>query len=177
MTGPDRADNPGATGTEPFVDEYRSLMSSFPTGVAVITSSLENGKPQGLTCSSLTSVTLSPPTLLVCLEASSITLAVAARSGAFAVNLLHARAAGTARLFSTRNVDRFAQVRWQRTQHCGMPWLVDDVLAVAECELGDVQVVGTHAVVFGQVEAITLFDEAPLLYGRRRFASWPMGEE
>ncbi|MGV9268869.1 flavin reductase family protein [Kitasatospora sp. NPDC003701] len=152
-------------------------MSNFPTGVTVITSALEDGEPQGLTCSSMTSVTLSPPTLLVCLDTNSVTMAVAARRGAFAVNLLHARAAGTARLFATRNVDRFAQVRWQRTQHSGLPWLVDDALAVAECELVDVQVVGTHAVLFGQVEAITLFDEAPLLYGRRTFASWPREEE
>ncbi|MET8560158.1 flavin reductase family protein [Streptomyces flaveolus] len=80
----------------------------------MITSSLDDGEPQGLTCSSLTSVTLSPPTLLVCPEASSVTLAAAARCGAFAVNLPHARAAGTVRLYATRNVDRFTQVRWCR---------------------------------------------------------------
>jgi flavin reductase (DIM6/NTAB) family NADH-FMN oxidoreductase RutF len=176
VTEPDHAGSADSTVSELFVNEYRSLMSNFPTGVSVVTSALEGGEPHGLTCSALTSVTLSPPTLLVCMDTSGVTIAVAARRGAFAVNLLHTRAAGTARLFSTRNVDRFARVRWQRTQHSALPWLVDDALAVAECELVDMRVIGTHAVLFGQVEAITLFDEAPLLYGRRQYAAWPRGE-
>ncbi|NUP48189.1 MAG: flavin reductase family protein [Catenulispora sp.] len=152
------------------------MMSNFPTGVAVVTCADGEGRPYGLTCSSLASVTLEPPTLLVCLAVGSRTLATVARRGAFAVNLLHERAAATAKLFATPGTDRFAAVGWRPTAHGGLPWLVQDTLAVAECELGDITVVGSHAVVFGAVEAITLFEDMPLLYGRRRFTSWPEEE-
>lgn len=55
-------------------DEYRDLMCSFPTGVTVVTTLDAAGEPFGMTCTSMTSVTLRPPTLLVCLRVGSATL-------------------------------------------------------------------------------------------------------
>ncbi|MGH3530178.1 MAG: flavin reductase family protein, partial [Pseudonocardiaceae bacterium] len=49
-------------------DDFRTLMSVFPTGVAVVTTLGQDGSPQGMTCSALASVTPYPPTLLVCLR-------------------------------------------------------------------------------------------------------------
>jgi flavin reductase (DIM6/NTAB) family NADH-FMN oxidoreductase RutF len=45
-----------------------------------------------MTCSSVTSVTLLPPTLLVCLRVGSGTLEAVSAHGGFAVNLLHEEA-------------------------------------------------------------------------------------
>src|SRR5439155_979792 len=50
-------------------DRFRAMMSAFPTGVAVVTTTDADGRPHGMTCSSVCSVTLEPPTLLVCLRA------------------------------------------------------------------------------------------------------------
>lgn len=165
-TGPSSAD----------VHEYRTLMSAFPTGVAVVTSLDRDDQPRGATCSSLCSVTLTPPTLLVCLTTSSSTLSAIRDRGGFAVNLLHARARDTAVMFSTPVADRFATVPWKRFGHAGLPWLMQDAFAVAECLATDLSTVGSHTVVLGRVVGTRSVPEVPLLYGLRQFSRWtPQG--
>jgi flavin reductase (NADH) len=153
-----------ATRTQRYLD----LMSAFPTGVTVVTSVDAEGKPRGMTCSSITSATLLPPTLLVCLRIGSGTLEAIASNGGFAVNLLHAGGQRAAEVFAHPDVNRFARVSW-RPSRSGFPWLVDDAFAVAECQVSDFVKVGDHAVVLG----IAQIAGTPLLYGMRRFASWP----
>lgn len=150
---------------------YKDLMSAFPTGVAVVTAMDADGNPRGMTCSSVASVTLEPPTLLVCLGLGSITLEAAHSCGQFAVNLLHARARHAAEVFSSHVPDRFTQVRWRRLSS-GLPWLAYDAFALAECRITGSVEVGDHAVVLGQVIVISQIPDSPLLYGGRRFLSW-----
>ncbi|KWX04314.1 hypothetical protein TH66_02800 [Carbonactinospora thermoautotrophica] len=152
--------------------EHRALMSAFPTGVAVITALDEEDRPHGLTCTSLASVTLSPPTLLVCLDTRSGTLGAIRHGGQFAVNLLHSRSQRVAEIFSTPVPDRFGQVRWHRSTRLGVPWLVEDAFALAACTVSGSVLVGDHEVVFGEVREIMVGDDVPLLYGMRRFATW-----
>lgn len=154
--------------------DYLELMASFPTGVAVITTVDPDGAPRGMTCSSLTSVTLAPPTLLVCLRSDSATSDALCARGGFAVNLLHARGRRAAEIFSGPVADRFGQVAWHPSRS-GMPWLVDDAFALAECTVTGLAQVGTHTVVLGEVGEVLLFHDSPLLYGMRRFAAWRAG--
>lgn len=158
------------------VDEYRRLMSAFPTGVAVVTSLDTDAQPRGATCSSLCSVTLAPPTLLMCLNTSSSTLSAIRDSGGFAVNLLHSCARNTAVMFSTPVADRFASVTWERFGRSGLPWLVRDAFAVAECRATELSTVGSHTVVLGRVVSSRSIPGVPLLYGLRQFSRWaPQG--
>ncbi|MBS2962379.1 flavin reductase family protein [Actinocrinis puniceicyclus] len=153
-------------------DEYRELMSCFPTGVAVVTSLGADGVPRGLTCSALASVTLSPPTLLVCLHLDSGTFRAVRSNGMFAVNLLHSDGQEAAHLFSTPGGDRFSKIRW-RTSASGVPLLVDGAFAHAECRVTGTISVGDHAVVIGEAIAVTRTSAVPLLYGLRHFSVWP----
>ena len=43
-------------------------MASFPSGVTIVTAAGGDGRPYGMTCSSLCSVAMTPPTVLVCLQ-------------------------------------------------------------------------------------------------------------
>ncbi|AGM07918.1 flavin reductase family protein [Amycolatopsis keratiniphila] len=158
-------------------DEFRGLMSGFPTGVAVVTAIDHRGAPWGLTCSSLSSVTLDPPTLLVCLREDSGTLAALAAGGRFGVNLLHTDGLAAAGVFATPGDDRFARVCWEPAGGAGMPWLVDDALAFAGCAVAGTIPVGDHTIVLGEVTDVRLASGDPLLYGRRRFAVWPHAGE
>ncbi|MFB9907873.1 flavin reductase family protein [Allokutzneria oryzae] len=165
--------SPDATAAVP-VGEFRDLMSAFPSGVAVVTALDAEGAPHGLTCTSLSSVAVDPPTLLVCLNLRSGTLdAVRARCG-FAVNLLHSDGKRAAEVFSSATPDRFSQVRWERSRQVGAPLLVEDAFATAECVVGDVLVVADHAIVIGRVVDIVQRTDDPLLYGFRRFSSWKL---
>ena len=155
---------------------FRSLMAGFPTGVAVITTFDPDGTPWGMTCSSVCSVSVEPPTLLVCVRDGSPTLAAMLRRGEFTVNLLHHGARPVAELFASGDPDRFDRVDWEDPPALGGPHLVRDAHAVADCRVSRRQQVGTHVVVFGEVGHVTHRPgEHPLLYGMRQYAAWPVG--
>jgi len=151
--------------------DYRELMSTFPTGVAVVTTADPERGPSGMTCTSLTSVTVSPPTLLVCLRAGSATASAVRRRGSFEVNLLHTRGRRAAAVFAGAVPDRFEQVPW-RWSPTELPWLVRDAFALADCRVGGCADVGDHTVVLGEVVSVVTRRDLPLLYGLRRFADW-----
>lgn len=151
---------------------YRALMSAFPTGVSVVTTVDPDGLPRGLTCSSLASVTLNPPTLLVCVHAGSSTLEALRARGWFAVNLLHARGRAAAELFASAVADRFAKIAWAPSRVNDLPLLVGDAFAFAECRVAGLMTVADHLVVLGEVAEVACAPDAPLLYGMRRFAAW-----
>ncbi|NUT50762.1 MAG: flavin reductase family protein [Saccharothrix sp.] len=155
------------------IAEFRTLMSHFPTGVAVVTTTGDDGSPRGMTVSSVCSVTLSPPTLLVCLRNGSPTLAAVLDRGTFAVNFLHGNAKAVAELFASGAPDRFDLIGWRLPPRAGGPHLVEDAHAVVDCNVSRTESVGDHTVVFG--EAFQVAQEQghlPLLYGMREYQVW-----
>lgn len=55
-----------------LADRVRAAHRNYPTGVTVITTSID-GKPYGLAVNAFSSVSLDPPTLLFCVNESSKT--------------------------------------------------------------------------------------------------------
>ncbi|HVV17963.1 MAG TPA: flavin reductase family protein [Pseudonocardiaceae bacterium] len=159
------------TGTA--TEGFRAMMCRFPTGVAIVTTIDDDGVPRGMTCSSVCSVTLDPPTLLVCLRTGSPTLDAILRSGTFAVNLLHDRAQEVAQLFASGNPDRFDLVDWTADPTTAGPHLVADAHTIADCDVARTEVVGDHVVVFGETHTVTERHGPPLLYGLRDYHAWP----
>jgi flavin reductase (NADH) len=148
-------------------------MAAFPTGVCVVTAIGGDGRPYGMTCSSVCSVALEPPTLLVCLRTASPTLVAVLGAGRFALNLLHERAQSTAELFASGRPNRFELIRWLATAD-GIPHLVDDAHSVAHCGVVATHPVGDHTVVYDEVSAVAHQTyPRPLMYGLRRYAAWP----
>jgi flavin reductase (NADH) len=164
--------------TEAEALDLRTLMTRFPTGVAVVGAFDTGGQPRGMTCTSVCSVSLEPPVVLVCIRHGSPTLEALLHRAGFTVNLLHVGAESTARLFASGKPDRFDDVRWcAGPDRCG-PHLPDDAHAIADCRVLRTESVGDHTVVFGTVLRIS-YQRAeqqasrPLLYGLRRFEGWP----
>jgi flavin reductase (NADH) len=154
--------------------EHRDLMSTFPTGVAVVTTLDRHARPMGFTCTSLASVTLRPPTLLICVCTASLTLTAIQEHGAFGVNVLRSGSRRVAETFASAVPDRFAGVAWQLQPSTRTPWLADDALAYADCAVDGTRdrIVGDHAVLIGTVRAVWLGAGRPLLYGTRQFGEW-----
>ncbi|MEU6115248.1 flavin reductase family protein [Streptomyces sp. NPDC047117] len=164
---------PTVLADEATPDDFRAMMSSFPTGVAVVTTTDHEGAPRGMTCSSVCSVSLAPPTLLVCLRDGSPTLAAILKSGMFAVNLLHEGAQEAAELFASGDPHRFHALPWEETPDTAGPHLIRDAHTVADCDVTLTQQVGDHITVFGQARRIVRrHGVPPLLYGLRQFRSW-----
>lgn len=156
---------------------FRAMMRGFPSGVAVVTATDLEGRPWGMTCSSVCSVTLDPPTLLVCLRAASPTLAAILVRGEFAVNLLHDGAQATAELYASGDPDRFDRTGWQADPDAAGPHLPGDSHAIADCRVRSAEHVGDHVVIFGEAVRITRRPDClPLLYGLRTYSRWPTTE-
>lgn len=161
-------------GPEPVdAEDYRAFMRTFPTGVSVVTSVGADGRPRGMTCSSLCSVSLDPPILSVCLTGTSRTLGALRAHGSFGVNLLGARGAAVARLFAGSGPSPFERVPWLPAGDFRLPRLGGDTVAFAACRVAETKDVGDHVVVFGEVVGAHSGPGAPLLYGLREFVGWP----
>src|SRR6185436_18228365 len=67
--------------------EFRAVIGHFASGVTVITT-VDEGVPFGTTASAVSSLSLEPPMLLICMNRSSTTGQAIHRSRSFAVNIL-----------------------------------------------------------------------------------------
>ncbi|MDP9233267.1 MAG: flavin reductase family protein [Actinomycetota bacterium] len=152
---------------------FLEIMSSFPTGVTVVTTTSPAGMPKGLTVSAFCPVSLHPPMVLVCLDNQSSTLAAIVTTGRFTVNFLAAGREKLARRFATKMEDKFEGVQWQLPVSGGGPILSEDSGAHVVCRLERTVEAGDHQVLLGHVEDGGLReDHLPLLYGRRRYTDW-----
>jgi flavin reductase (DIM6/NTAB) family NADH-FMN oxidoreductase RutF len=150
-------------------------MSSFPSGVGVVTTLDDEGRPRGFTCSAICSVSLDPPLLLVCVDLRSGSLRAIRHSNGFVVNFLGKDAAAVSQVFASPRGDKFGAVAWQPNRASGLPVLNDDALAYADCRLEREILAGDHAIIIGCIRDGGVPDPShrPLLYWRRQYASWP----
>jgi flavin reductase (DIM6/NTAB) family NADH-FMN oxidoreductase RutF len=155
-------------------DLFREIMSTFPSGVAIVTAVVEGDKPRGLTVSAFCPVSLDPPLVLVCIDKTSNSLLAIQRSGGFTVNLLASGREELARRYASKVEDKFEGVATARpaVAEAG-PVLVDDCVAWAACRIHSAVEAGDHFIIVGQVEeGHHRAGEDPLLYGRRVFTDW-----
>lgn len=150
---------------------FRKVMSSFPTGLTIITSCDLEGNPVGFTANAVTSVSMDPPMLLVCLSHNLFTLNVIERTKVFAVNFLESRQEDLAQRFASRCTDKFAELSY-KTSELGVP-LLDRTLAYAECEVFDLINAGDHTIALGLMVNGEAREGRPLMFFQRQYASWP----
>ncbi|HEY6793958.1 MAG TPA: flavin reductase family protein [Kineosporiaceae bacterium] len=133
-------------------DSFRTAMSRFPVGVAVITTHDQEGRPVGFTASSFCSVSLAPPLVLVCVARTASSFRAFDDTETFAINMLRSGHDRLARRFATRGADKFADGHWRRTARGSV--VLDDALAGLECTVRDRHDGGDHVILVGQVEAV-----------------------
>ena len=152
---------------------FFEVMASFPSGVAIVTTLDEAGLPRGLTTTAVCSVSANPPTILICVDLGSRTLAALRAGGRFVVNFMGEGRSELCLLFASKAEDKFAGVEW-RPSATGMPILEADALAWAECVTVHEIEPGDHVVLLGQVEVgeSAADEDAPLMYYRRSWGVW-----
>jgi flavin reductase (DIM6/NTAB) family NADH-FMN oxidoreductase RutF len=147
-------------------DEFREVISHFASGVTVITA-LDEGRAYGTTASAVTSLSLEPPMLLICMSKQSETGRAVAHSKRFGVNILGANQADLAERFARKGGDKFAGVA-VTAGSWGEP-LFDEALATLECRVTEETTGGTHYVFLAEVESGAARGGAPLAYFRGEF--------
>ena len=148
--------------------QFRQLLGRFATGVTVVTTRDPQGRPIGMTASSVASVSLDPPLLLVSVSQEHDmhpALKVAPR---FVLNVLAADQEEISRRFAAEHPDRFDGIGYHETRQ-GIP-VLDGVLASIECEKQAEAPGGDHTVFFGLVTGGSVTDRSPLLYYRGGYA-------
>lgn len=132
------------SGPEP----YRDLMSNWTTGVSVVTA-YNDGRPAGCTVSSLTSVSLDPPLLLIGLARASRMFRFMANAQTFCVNILADDQGHLSSAFATGgdHAERFADVAVSEV--AGAP-VIHGCVANAICEVHSEFTVGDRVLVVGQ---------------------------
>ena len=145
----------------------RQVVGRFATGVAVVTTE-HDGRPDGMTVNSLTSVSLDSALLLVCFNHGARSVDAVRRSGRFAVNVLSRRQEAIALRFAKAGEDHFAGLELEYGGH-RMP-VVPNALAHLECEVDRLVEAGDHTIVIGAVTATCTAPGEPLAFYGGRFA-------
>ena len=154
-------------------DEFRDIIGRFASGVTVITAQHDDQR-YGTTASAVSSLSLDPPMLLVCLNRSSSTQQAIAAAGHFAVNILAEGQADEAMRFAGKG-DKFAGVNVLEGT-TGEP-LLADALANLECRVVEEVTGGTHSVFLAEVEHATGRQGAPLAYFRGKFGRLELSQD
>jgi flavin reductase (DIM6/NTAB) family NADH-FMN oxidoreductase RutF/DNA-binding GntR family transcriptional regulator len=152
----------------PAVDQavFRDVVGHFTSGVTVITTQFGEER-FGVTASAVSSLSMEPPMLLVCLNRRLPTNDAVRSAGSFAVNILSEDQGELATQFATRHPDKFRDVRLAEGR-LGVP-LLADALASLECSVREFVDVATHSVFFAEVRSATANPGRPLAYFRGSF--------
>ncbi|MGV1986212.1 flavin reductase [Agrobacterium sp. 22-221-1] len=129
----------------------RDAFGAFVTGVTIVTTRDEAGKPVGFTANSFTSVSLDPPLLLICLARTSRNFATMTGAKNFAVNILSEGQKDLSNTFARPVEDRFAAAIWSDAP-AGSP-VFADVAAWFECSMQEVIEAGDHVILLGRIDA------------------------
>jgi flavin reductase (DIM6/NTAB) family NADH-FMN oxidoreductase RutF len=138
---------------EADVDAFRAAMRHLASGVCLVTHSVGSARA-GMIATAVASLSLDPPTLIVCLNRAASTYAGFAAGVAFGVSVLGADHREFAERFAGRTgaegAECFREGRWL-IPPSGAP-LLWDAIAAFECEVEDVVERHTHAIVIGRVK-------------------------
>lgn len=152
----------------------RDVAGTFATGVTVVTTRTAAGL-FGCTANAVTSLSLDPPLMLVCLDRSTNTHPQLLDARAFAINVIRAErgAEELCRTFAGKGEDKFAGVEW-REGSTGCP-LLAAALSYLECELDGTYEGGDHTIFVGRVVSAEVREGEPLLFYRGQFTTLPDG--
>ena len=161
--------------SETFLAGLRGLVQ--PVGLITAAG---NGQRGGQTAVTISSATMDPPTMLVCIRQEVAVTELIKSSQAFAISFLADTQASIARQFSKEGSSAITAEddRWYSAK-TGAPML-KSALSSFECELTQVLPCGSHSLFFGRVVSMMTNDGDGLLYGDgffRRLAAKDSSEQ
>ncbi|HEY2107960.1 MAG TPA: flavin reductase family protein [Candidatus Binataceae bacterium] len=145
-------------------NELRRVMGHFATGVTVITTFSKEGKLHGLTANAVSSLSLDPPLLIICVDKKAESYASFEESGVFTVNILAADQEDISRRFAVSGGEKFEGVAFRRGGN-GAP-ILNGALAHLECKLHACYEGGDHTIYLGLIDEAETREVKPLLFFR-----------
>jgi flavin reductase (DIM6/NTAB) family NADH-FMN oxidoreductase RutF len=153
--------------------DFRVAMREWATGVTVLATAYQ-GTQHGMTVNSFTSISLTPPLVLVSLERESRTHALVKTAGFFGVTILARHQEEVSDCFAGRHTehkDRFKNVE-VFILSTGAPFIRGG-LAYFDCRVVSMHDVSTHTIFIAEVVNLQLNsnqeDSHPLIYHKQTY--------
>lgn len=137
----------------------------FITGVTVVTTNVDG--PRGLAVNAFSSISLDPPTVLVCVMRSSSTHDILFRAEHLAINILSTDQLDIVGTFASKDPDKFAGLEWEPAPH-GSPYLARSC-ARMETQIRERLQASTHTIFICRVVDAQVTEHAPMVYAAGAF--------
>lgn len=130
-------------------DDFRKAMRNYIYSVSILSNKNIDGELNAITVSSVTSISIEPPSLLVCINKSSRIHDTLIKNSDFCINLLNKNQQEISNICSTDSLydQRFDHDKWN-TQT--IPFL-EEAQANIFCSIEDLVPYHTHTIVIGRV--------------------------
>lgn len=143
---------------------FRASLARFASGVTIVTARDRDGHDYGMTVSAFSSLSLTPPMILVCIDNGASVAPVLEHCEHLAVNILAEDQRALSQRFAMREIDRFEGIEVRRGE-TGVV-LLGGTLAALECDVVTRHPAGDHTILVARVRAAELREGNPLLYWR-----------
>ena len=149
-------------------DELRKALSFFATGVTVVATLEKGGKAHGMTANAVTSVSLDPPLVLVCVGHQRNTYRYIRQTGQFAINILERSQDEVAKYFALQEDERTGETPATfESSRRGTPRL-QGAIGFIDCEVVGTHDYGDHTIFVGAVQDTSTQPGEPLLFYQSR---------
>lgn len=152
-----------------MINDFITAMANMPAPVAIVTTGAE-GARVGMTVSAVSSLSVDPPSILVCINKNATAYADVIANRRFGVNIVHFEQADITLHFAQKDVDRFSHGQWQQSR-TDVPLLTGAAAAIA-CTIAAEYDGFSHAILVGRVDEIILATGEtihPVAYANRKF--------
>jgi len=151
-------------------ERFREAMRLTVSGVTVVTTEGSAGRA-GVTVSTLCSLSMEPPSVVLCIHRDSRALGPILENGVFVANVLGADQSRVADSFAglipELREDRFGAGIWS-TLKTGAP-VLDGALCSFDCRVATVFEFGSHRILVGEVLELATSGSEPLAFSDRAY--------
>ena len=133
-------------------NEFRIGMRKYIYSVSVISNAQSNGTRNAITVSSITSISIDPPSIITCINKKSSIHESLVPNSEFCINLLNEKQQDIAEICSDPNKinERFKNIEWIGSK----PPIMKNALVNIICKVDKIVGYKTHSVVIGLVQKI-----------------------
>jgi flavin reductase (DIM6/NTAB) family NADH-FMN oxidoreductase RutF len=145
-------------------DDFRKAMSSWATGVSVITgmSTEDPAQPIAIVCNSIVSISLQEKLILWSVDKSSSSYEHWINASTFLIHILAEDQGETVRRFAKKGPGKFDGLEFRSTDR-GNP-ILDDVSVRMECATTQRVDTADHTLIIARLETLVTTGKSPLLY-------------
>ncbi len=154
-------------------NEFRIGMRKYIYSVSVISNAQLNGTRNAITVSSVTSISINPPSIITCINKKSSIHESLAPNSKFCINLLNEKQQDIAEICSDPNRinERFDNIEWIGDK----PPIMKNALVNIICKVDKIVEYKTHSIVIGLVQKMNNSEHKnPLMYQEGMYKKNPV---